>query len=156
VPDFRLTLFLWRLAVFNNPQGSTFEGLDSCGPLQMCCLMTVCLFFFSHNINVSCLREDLGTASVLPQAFLFSPGSSSPAEALCTGFDRRSFCPNAGMDQPQLDVTFARPKPADCWENLCAPRSKSLNRIPVLGFAQHPTCNPLRVFAEFLKCGRCT
>ena len=69
--------------------------------------------------------------------FFFSRGSSSPAEAFCTGFDRRSFCPNAGMEQPQLDVTIARPKPVDCWENLCALRSKSLNRVPVLVISQH-------------------
>ena len=68
-----------------------------------------------------------------------------PAEALCTAFDRRSFCPNAGMEQPQLDGNIARSKPVYCWDNLCALRSKSLNRIP--------EGNHLRIFSdEHLQC----
>ena len=72
--------------MFNNPKGSTFEGLDSCGPLQMCCLMTVCLFFFSHNINVSAKesgqRSKRGSRhrSLLMLHFFLPPGPVCPVE----------------------------------------------------------------------------
>ena len=113
---------------------------------------------FSIFEIATCLRineqnkrsDDLGTDHFFcrPDSVLaHAPASSSPAEALCTGFDRLSFCQNAGLEQPQLgvtkdrDLTKDRSKPTDCWDALP-------DRHPVLVISQHAHGNSSYILAE--------